>query len=221
VGVKAIAASGTAVIAGPGRRGTALIAPNALTTAVVLHRRVVKTTNRLPTRAVSITTNSPRVVAAGVAVAPIRAFDSLQAPPPDPTVNPILPWKFPIVANLSPVGGRLQYFWRNWQTVGAEDWVLNVLRKGYSLHFNQRIQLSPIPIEFGENRDPMVREIKHGIIMEYLEKEAIEVAPTPLSPGFYASIFLRQKKSGKWRAIINLKPLNQHLVKQHVLLYLP
>jgi hypothetical protein len=26
--------------------------------------------------------------------------------------------------------------------------------------------------------------------MEYLEKEAIGVAPTPLSPGFYASIFL-------------------------------
>jgi hypothetical protein len=34
----------------------------------------------------------------------------------------------------------------------------------------------------------MIRDIKHGIIMEYLEKEAIEVAPSPLSPGFYASI---------------------------------
>jgi hypothetical protein len=54
---------------------------------------------------------------------------------------------------------------------------------------------------------------QHGIIMEYLEKEATEVAPTPLSLGFYASTFLRQNKSGKWRAIINLKPLNQHLVK--------
>jgi hypothetical protein len=97
--------------------------------------------------------------------------------------------------------------------VGAEDWVLNVLQEGYTLHFNSQIRLSPTPIVFQEPRDPFMISTKHNIIMEYLEKGAIERVLPPISPGFYSFIFLRQKKSGKWRAIINLKPLNQHLVK--------
>ena len=145
--------------------------------------------------------------------AALRVFDSPHTPPSDLAGNPILPWKFPITVIHSPVGGRLQLFSKIWQAVGAEDWVLNVLWKGYTLNFFQRVQLSPVPIEFQESKDPMIVETKHKIIMEYLDKEAIEIALTPLSPGFYSFNFLRQKKSEKWGAIISLKPLNQHLVK--------
>jgi hypothetical protein len=119
-----------------------------------------------------------------VAAGALRGFDIPHTPPSDLTGNPILPWEFPIQAIHSPVGGRLQYFWTNWQMVGS--WVLNVLRKGYKLHFSQIIQLSPIPIEFQKTRDPVIADLKHGIIMEYLKKDAIEVAPSPLSPGFYS-----------------------------------
>jgi hypothetical protein len=131
-----------------------------------------------------------------------RAFDSLHPSSDAPNGSPILPWQFPTKAIISPVGARLQLFWRNWQAVGAEDWVLNVLQKGYKLHFTTKIRLSPTPIVFQEPRDPFMISTKHNIIMEYLEKGAIERVPPPISPSFYSFIFLRQKKSGKWRTII-------------------
>jgi hypothetical protein len=228
VGVGATPANETEVRVGGGR-GTALTALSApITRAAPTNKEVTTNTNNStktegssrghPTK-VATTTLVARGEAVAVAVAVAVAAGAHRAPdivnplPQNPADNPILPWEFPIRVIHSPVGGRLQYFWRNWQVVGPEDWVLNVLREGYTLHFSQRIQLSPVPIEFVEPRDPMVAGIKHTIIMEYLDKEAIEVAPTPLTPGFYSFIFLCQKKSGKWRAIINLKPLNEHLVK--------
>ena len=33
------------------------------------------------------------------------------------------------------VGGRLQRFWQVWQAMGANPWVVSVLREGYSLPF--------------------------------------------------------------------------------------
>jgi hypothetical protein len=42
-----------------------------------------------------------------------------------------------------------------------------------------------------------------------LDKNAIEIVDSPNTPGFYSLIFLRQKKNGKWRAIIDLSPLNK------------
>jgi hypothetical protein len=83
----------------------------------------------------------------------------------DPLSPPILPWELPMKAILAPVGGQLQLFWENWQILGAEDWVLNVLQKGYSLHFNHQIQLSPTPIGFQEPMDPVMASTKHAIIM--------------------------------------------------------
>jgi hypothetical protein len=195
--------------------GTGLRVPST-TLTTFLRTRTRGPSSRDPTRVLTTTpaiTRDPRAVAVAGAVGALRVFDILKTPSANPTGNPILPWNFPIPAIHLPVGGRLQLFWENWQEMGVEDWVVNVLRKGYTLRFCQRVHLSPVPIVFQEPRDPMVSEIKHSIIMEYLDKQAIEVAPTPLSPGFYSFIFLRQKKSGKWRGIINLKPLNQSVLK--------
>jgi hypothetical protein len=46
-----------------------------------------------------------------------------------------------------------------------------------------------------------------------LSKGAIEVLHPPVGPGFYSSVFVVAKKSpGKFRLVINLKPLNALLV---------
>ena len=43
-------------------------------------------------------------------------------------------------------------------------------------------------------------------------KGAIEEVPNPHTPGFYSTIFLREKKSGEMRPIINLSQLNSHIL---------
>ncbi len=39
----------------------------------------------------------------------------------------------PIPCVPGPVGARLQSYWRNWHAMGAEQWVVNVLRDGYTI----------------------------------------------------------------------------------------
>ena len=48
-----------------------------------------------------------------------------------------------------------------------------------------------------------------------LAKSAIHKVTYNFQSGFYTRIFLAPKKNGKWRPVINLKPLNQYLKKQH------
>ena len=57
-------------------------------------------------------------------------------PSPSPVTVPPLP-DFPVPAlNDSPVGARLQLYWRNWQHISADPWVISVLRDGYYLPFS-------------------------------------------------------------------------------------
>ncbi len=49
-----------------------------------------------------------------------------------------------------------------------------------------------------------------------LQKNAIEVVdPSQIQTGFYSTLFLVPKKNGKMRPVINLKPLNIYLKKNH------
>ena len=94
--------------------------------------------------------------------------------------------------------------------IGAEKWVLEVLKEGYIIKFNTHPQLSHTPIAFHENSNPEVVKAKEQLIAQFLEKGAIEITvQDPSSPGFYSSVFLVLKSPGKWRPIINLRHLNK------------
>jgi hypothetical protein len=143
-----------------------------------------------------------------------KVFDSQRLALSNPNPGyPTLPWKFPVPVSNTPVGGRLSLFWTNWQLIGAEQWVLKVLREGYRLQFRTHPSLSESPIAFSENLNPLVREAKDRAIEEFLLKGAIEPVLDPSTPGFYSSVFLVPKGPDKWRFIINLRPLNQFLVR--------
>jgi hypothetical protein len=146
---------------------------------------------------------------------PGGVFDSLHVAPPVHLAPsyPKLPWSFLPLDSSLPVGGRLSLFWENWQIMGAESWVLRVLREGYSLNFVKLPKLSDHPVCFRERVDPLRIAAKDLIIKEFFQKGAIEVVPLPLGPGFYSSVFLVPKPNGKWRLIINLRPLNKYLVR--------
>ena len=86
-----------------------------------------------------------------------------------------------------PVGRRLHQFWRNWQTIGANEWVVSVLRDGYYLLFSDDIPLlmsDPPCLSYHESH-PLFQELAQQI-ESLLLKQAIEVHNA--APGFYSTL---------------------------------
>ena len=119
-----------------------------------------------------------------------------------------------------PVGGRLHYFWQQWQALGASKMVVNWLRKGYPLPFHvdkRGLPILPVlttvpPESFVTSyADPVKQNHLNVMINELLEKRAI-VEVSHDMPAFFSRVFLIPKKNGKLRLIINLSSLNQWLV---------
>lgn len=111
-----------------------------------------------------------------------------------------------------PVGGRLLRYAMEWQTIGADDWVLKTIAEGYRLEFTDtpessvQIRATPLPAS-GEKREVLLSEVA-----SLLRKRAVyRLEEEVHQPGFSAIFFLAPKKTGDWRPIINLKPLNRFI----------
>ena len=107
------------------------------------------------------------------------------------------------------VGGCLAPHWRQRQAIGAETWVVTVLRDGYRVPFKDsppplsRTQVSFPTYQAGFPRAQALRQEVEGM----LAKGALEIARDP-GPGFYSRLFLVEKASGSWRPVIDLSHLN-------------
>ena len=107
------------------------------------------------------------------------------------------------------VGGCLSRHWRQWQAIGAETWVVTVLRDGYRVPFMaSHPPLARTPVSFptyraGSPRDQALRQEVEAM----LAKGALEIARDP-GPGFYSRLFLVEKATGGWRPVIDLSHLN-------------
>ena len=120
------------------------------------------------------------------------------------------------------VGGCLAPHWRRWQAIGAESWVVTVLRDGYRVPFLDSPPPSlPCPLP-GLSSSPILHP---GIVSDVpgrlssgsslaardrgmLAKGALEIARDP-GPGFYSRLFLVENASGGWRTVISLSHLNE------------
>jgi len=126
---------------------------------------------------------------------------------------PTLP-HLPIPCVPGPVGARLQSYWRNWQAIGADPWVVQVLRDGYLLPFDgdgPPLSTDPPALSY-KRHHPLFSDLQVQVTA-LLEKRAIEVAPA--TPGFYCRLFLAPKKGGEWRPVLDLSPLNQYITAPH------
>ena len=105
-------------------------------------------------------------------------------------------------------------FWRNWELIGAEDWVVSVLRRGYYLPLIGRVPLTSSPPDLGYNTShPLFQELRVQL-RKLLEKSAVEEISS-ITPGFYSRLFLAPKKGGEWRPVIDLSTLNHFLQSPH------
>ena len=108
------------------------------------------------------------------------------------------------------VGVCLAPHWRRWQAIGAETWVVTVLRDSYRVPFlDSPPPLSLTPVSFSTYRagSPRAQTLRQEI-EGMLAKGALEIA-RDLGPGFYSRLFLVEKASGSWRAVIDLSHLNE------------
>ena len=107
------------------------------------------------------------------------------------------------------VGDCLSVHWRHWQAIGAESWVLSVLRDGYRITFlDSPPPLACTPISFPTHRSGSPRSLVLGQEIEkMLAKDAMEIIFNP-GPGFYSRLFLVEEATGGWRPMIDLSHLN-------------
>ncbi len=103
---------------------------------------------------------------------------------------------------------------KTWQAIpGVSAWVMNTVKRGYSLQFARR------PPRFrGVLATPVRSDNAHVLraeVMNMLEKRAIEIVPPAQSEsGFYSRYFLVPKKDGGLRPILDLRLLNYALMKR-------
>lgn len=134
--------------------------------------------------------------------------------PPSDLSTTLSVCSIPLEENSSKVGARLLDFWPAWQSLGANDWVVSVLRWGYNLEFAEPPPLSNSPTIFSDRKDPAKNDIIWGQIQILLQKGALEEVRAPHSPGFYGLLFVVPKPDGTWRPIIDLSILNLYLEKK-------
>ena len=110
---------------------------------------------------------------------------------PDLPSLPVLP----IPYTPGPVGGRLHFFWQNWQAIQADEWVVSILWDGYFLPFDSALPLTADPPCLSYSATHLLFQDMSHQIQLILNKQAIKEILRS-TPGFNSRIFLAPKKSG-------------------------
>ena len=93
--------------------------------------------------------------------------------------------------------------------IGAETWVVTVLRDGYRVPFTDSPPpLAHTPVSFPTYRagSPRAQALRQEV-EAMLAKGALEIVRDP-GPGFYSRLFLVEKATGGWRPVIDFSHLN-------------
>ena len=121
---------------------------------------------------------------------------------------------FPTSIQNQPVGGRLSHYWRNWELIGADPWLVEVIKSGYKIQFHTMPTLTTSPVPTHLPQDQIRRDQTLKEVQQLLLKGVIEEVRDPASPGFYSRFFIVPKATpGKWRSILDLSQLNSRFVK--------
>ena len=119
---------------------------------------------------------------------------------------------------MSVPGQRLSLFAEAWRQAGADPSLLSLVRDGHKIIFEDGPPPLTLPSTEYETKLPEPKMVViPQEISNLLGKGAIRVVPREeaiATPGHYSQIFAVPKPGGKWRVVINLKPLNEHVAKE-------
>ena len=126
-----------------------------------------------------------------------------------PCVNPVK--SVTNVVPNPPVGARLQKFWQTWLHLGAGPKVVQILREGYTLPFQNRPKLARLPTVVSCYVNPLRNSYLLEALHQLMDKNAIELVKHKTSLSFFNRLFLVPKPDNKWRPILDLSNMNQFL----------
>ena len=108
--------------------------------------------------------------------------------------------------------GRLTEFSKNWLQFTSDKWVLNTLQ-------GADIELVQVPFQVKEPKPISFSQLEHQSIKDeidkLLKKQVIVQCSDTDTGGFFSNIFLRAKKDGTHRMILDLSKLNLMLQYNH------
>ena len=110
-----------------------------------------------------------------------------------------------------PVGGRLKFFLTQWKEITSDENILSMIR-GLQISLTELPDQHKIPHEIKMSSEETVAADE--MISKLLKKQAI-IPWTLELDGFMNNIFMRPKKDGGSRTILNLKRFNTYIDKIH------
>ena len=100
-----------------------------------------------------------------------------------------------------------------WNTFTKDPWVLNSI-SGLKIQLKSQVFQNSLPKEI--QFSPCEEELIENELQSLLQKSVImEIDPTPQKDEFISNIFIRPKKNGGIRLILNLKSFNKNVVTHH------
>ena len=110
------------------------------------------------------------------------------------------------------IGGKLHNFFYTWKSITSDPWILNTI-SAYQLEVTERPWQAFVPksIKFSSQETELI----NLEIQNVLDKSIIETVPSKDEDEFYSNIFIRPKKDGSVRVILNLKKFNEFTEKIH------
>ena len=111
-----------------------------------------------------------------------------------------------------PPAGNLSRYATNWPEVTNNNFVLNVVNSGYKLQFIDNLPKFSDIISFPNCPN------KRAFLIEEIARLLISKAVSVTEPSvnqIVSRVFIREKTSGGWRMIIDLKRLNKWIVHSH------
>ena len=105
----------------------------------------------------------------------------------------------------------MQDFWQVWAKNQAHPRVVSLLQHGYRLDFKILPKLSKIPLILSKYHNKNKDGALHEAVQAMLAKKAITHVRKPSTLGYYSRLFLVPKPMKRWRPVIDLSMLNNHL----------
>ncbi|MEW8545905.1 MAG: hypothetical protein AB2693_20475, partial [Candidatus Thiodiazotropha sp.] len=110
------------------------------------------------------------------------------------------------------MAGKISKNFSAWLEITSDKWILDIVKYGYDIEFEHEppIKVSRFQISFNKSE----KEIMSVEVHKFLAKQIIrEISEKEVK--FVSSIFLRPKKDGTYRLILNLRDLHEYVVKPH------
>ena len=107
--------------------------------------------------------------------------------------------------------GQISHNLEHWQSLTSDQTILSTVR-GFKLDFYAIPSQATLPNQLITDQQEI--DITLNLLQELLAKQVIEIVPHNPT-GYTSNIFLRQKRNGSHRLILNLKPLNPYVEYFH------